>query len=407
MKHVIIGAGAAGIIAARTIRELKPNDEIVIISKDEHIISRCLLHRYICGERREDQLSFIEDGFFEDNRIEWIRGGNVNKLDASAKIVYYSGSSTTFDTLLIATGAKAFIPPVGTLRTAKNVFGLRDFGDAKAIAEIVETANKIVVIGAGFVDLDAAYAFTRLKKDVHIIDVAPHVLSANLDAQSAVAYQRRFEDAGCRFTFGYGVYDTVESEPGKISQVILENGQALDCDFVVVSTGVYPARELLDGSGVVIDKLAMVNEYMETNIKGIYAAGDVAGLSGIWPNARRQGEVAARNMCGFETVYEDSFALKNTVNFYDLATLTVGVLAPEDGDIVITRTETDLYQRLILRGGCVVGAILQGDISNAGFWQYLIKKQIPVDKIDKPIWKISFADFCGVSETGDYYWQHA
>jgi len=146
---------------------------------------------------------------------------------------------------------------------------------------------------------------------------------------------------------------------------------------------------------------------METNIKGIYAAGDVAGLSGIWPNARRQGEVAARNMCGVETVYEDSFALKNTVNFFDLATLTVGVLAPEDGDMVITRNEKNLYQRLILREGCVVGAILQGDISNAGFWQYLIKKQIPVDKIDKPIWKISFADFCKVSETGDYYWEHA
>jgi NAD(P)H-nitrite reductase large subunit len=136
----------------------------------------------------------------------------------------------------------------------------------------------------------------------------------------------------------------------------------------------------------------------------VYAAGDVTGLSGIWPNAKRQGETAARNMCGETEVYEDSFAVKNAVNFFDLATMAIGEVEPSQGDRVELREDRRRYQKVILRDGCVVGLILQGDVSNCGFWQYIIKNRIRVDSINKPIWKISFADFLSLNEKGEYCW---
>ena len=405
MKHVIIGAGASGISAARTIREIRGDDEIVVISSDEAIYSKCMLHKYISGERDEAGLSFIGDGFFKDNNIRRLAGVTVTGIDTAKKQVQFDGGSESYDRLLIATGSRNVIPPVGNLRSASNVYGLRELNDAKTIREKAGQANDIVIIGAGLAGLDAAYALVELGKKPVLVDIEETVLAKNLDSKAASVYQRKFEEAGCEFRLGRKVSDTINDDSGVVTALVLDNGDKLPCDFIISTAGVRPAAEILKDSGASFQAGINVDEFMATEADGIYIAGDVAGISGIWPNAVKQGEVAAMNMCGVKTVYDDAFAQKNTTNFFGIVTLSVGQFIPSEGDEVFTREDRSRYEKVIVRNGVPVGVILQGDISHSGFWQYLIKKTISVADIRKPIWKLSFADFYSVKENGEYEWQ--
>ncbi|MCL1828338.1 MAG: FAD-dependent oxidoreductase [Oscillospiraceae bacterium] len=407
MKHVIIGAGAAGITAAGVIRKLRQNDEIVVISEDKLVTSRCMLHKYISGEREAEKLSFVPDDFFVNNNIKRLAGTVVTGIDTAAKKVISADGETDYDKLLIATGSQSAIPPVGALRTAKNVFGLRHFTDAKAIREAAAGARKVAVIGGGLVGLDAVYALLDLKKDISVVDIAPRILAINLEEKAAAAYYERFVDAGCKFYLACGVSGTAEDDKGNVTEIKLADGRSLPCDMVIAAAGVRPATAFIEGSGIDCDRSIKTDEHLKTNCADVFAAGDVTGLSGIWPNAKRQGEVAARNMCGEKTEYKDRYAIKNTVNFFGLLTMSIGAPEPEENDTVLLREDHRIYQKVILRDGCVAGVTLQGDISNSGFWQYLIKNKIRVDAAGKPVWKLSFADFCSLDEKGEYLWTTA
>lgn len=405
MKYVIIGIGAAGMTAARTLRELAPQDEIVMLSVDEKPHSRCMLHKYLCHERDADGLNFVPDDFFTENNIWQIPGQRVTKLDTRAKKVYYGteGYACDYDKLLIATGAESFIPPVGDLRTAPNVFGLRHLSDAKAIDEKARTAKKVVIIGSGLVGLDAAYGLLEQKKEITVVEMAERILPIQLDEKGAAEYQKRFEKAGCRFCLGRKGADTVTNEKGEITHVVLDNGEKLECDMVIVAAGVRSAVAGFEDSGLVIDRGIKVNDYMQTSEQDVYAAGDVTGLSGIWPNAQKQGRIAAQNMVlGNKFMYVDRFAAKNTINFFGLVSLCVGALNPEEGDQVIARESRDQYERAIFRNHRLVGFLQQGDISHDGIYQYLIKNGIDLAGREEEIFSLSFADFYDVKENGEY-----
>lgn len=406
MKHVIVGIGAAGITAAKTLRELRPQDEIVMLSVDEKPHSRCMLHKYLSHERDEKGLNFVPEDFFEKNQIWQIPGYRMNGLDTDQKKVYYGdGLACDYDRLLIATGAESFIPPVGALRTAPNVFGLRHLQDAAAIDACARGARNVVIIGSGLVGLDAASGLLEQGKKITIVEMADRILPIQLDARGALEYQKRFEQAGCRFCLGRKGSDTVCNEKGEVIQVVLDDGEKLDCDLVIVAAGVRSAVGGLEESGLKIDRGIQVNEYLQTSAPDVYAAGDVTGLSGIWPNAMKQGRTAAKNMAlGNRFAYVDRFAAKNTINFFGLVSLCVGELNPREGDRVLTEESREHYGRAIIRDHKLVGFLLQGDLSHAGIYQYLIKNEIDIEEYEDDIFQMNFGNFFGMKENGEYDW---
>ena len=406
MEYVILGAGAAGITAAKTIRKADKNGKITVISTDTQVHSRCMLHKYLSHERDAAGISFVDPDFFEKDQITWLPGKTVNRLDTQGKKVYTDqGDEVSYDRLLIATGAESFIPPVGNLREAENVFGLRHLRDAQAIDELAKNAENIVIIGSGLVGLDAAYGLMETGKKVSIVEMADQILPVQLDKTAAFEYQKRFEEAGARFYLGRKAADTIMGEDKNIHEIVLDNGEKLACDLIIVAAGVRSAVAGMEGEGIVIDRGIKVDDYLQTGAEGVYAAGDVTGLSGIWPNAQKQGETAALNMCGSHVEYTDRYAIKNTINFFGLVSMCVGVILPQEGDVVIAREDSRNYKRVVLRDGKVVGVLLQGDISHGGIWQYLIKNQISISGIQKDIFDLNFGDFYGIKDNGEYQWR--
>ena len=406
MEYVILGAGAAGITAAKTIRKADREGKITVISTDTQVHSRCMLHKYLSHERDAAGISFIDPDFFEKNQITWLPGKTVSRLDTQGKKVYTDqGDEMSYDRLLIATGAESFIPPVGNLREAENVFGLRHLRDAQAIDELAKDAENIVIIGSGLVGLDAAYGLMETGKKVSIVEMADQILPVQLDKTAAFEYQKRFEKAGAVFYLGRKAADTVMGEDKIIREIILDNGEKLPCDLIIVAAGVRCAVAGMEGEGIVIDRGIKVDDYLQTGAEGVYAAGDVTGLSGIWPNAQKQGETAALNMCGSHVEYTDRYAIKNTINFFGMVSMCVGVILPQEGDVVIAREDSRNYKRVVLRDGKAVGVLLQGDISHGGIWQYLIKNQIDLAGIKKDIFDLNFGDFYGIKDNGEYQWR--
>ena len=403
MTHVIIGAGAAGISAAKTIRKLEPKADIIMVSVDDQVHSRCMLHKYLSHEREEAALSFVPDDFFDTLGIKWLKNKEAVHIDPIKQTVLLDdGTELSFDRLLIATGAHSVIPPIVNLREAKNVFGLRNLSDARNIRKFAQSAEKILVLGSGLVGMDAAYAFLEQKKDVTVLELADRILPKQLDEKAGKAYQRLFAKHGCKFVLGRKVVLTTMPENDQINSVMLDDGTILECDMIVVAAGVRPATDCTENCEIAVDRFIKVNDCMETSCKNIYAAGDVNGIAAIWPNAMKQGYTAACNMCGVKTLYEDPYGMKNTMNFYGLTTLSLGDGIAKDGDKILSQEDSGCYKWAILRDGRLQRIMIQGPIDYTGIYQYLIKNQVSLDTVKTDIFHLSFADFYGTDSRGQY-----
>lgn len=421
MKHVIIGGGAAGIKAAEQIRSLEKDSKITIIMEDMNIHSRCMLHKYLSGERSVEEMSFIPKEMEEELNIEFFRGYTISSVDTDKKIVsiiplndQISGANSSakieevsYDKLLIATGSNGFIPPAPGLREAKNVYCFRHLREAEIIREKAKDANDIAIIGAGLVGIDAAYGMLERGKNVTVIDMALSIIPMQLCKKAGDMYQKLFEDDGCKFELGRKVSDTKMDVNGNITSIILDNGTEVKCDLVISAAGERASIKFLEGSLIKIDRFIEVDDHMRTNVKDVYAAGNATGLSGTWPNAKKEAEVAAYNMCGYDKVYDDTYAMKNTMNFYGLVTLSLGSGKAEEGDRVIEQQDSFGYRRAIIRNGVLDSVVLQGkNLNYAGVYQHIIKNKINIQDIIKDsenkVFKLSFADFYATDDRGQY-----
>lgn len=406
MKYVVLGASAAGISGVREIRRLDRDGEIVLISRDRAIYSRCILHRYLGGERSLEELGFAEPDFEELYRVTWMKGRECRAVEPEKKqVILENGEAVGYDKLLIATGARTFIPPVKNLREAVNVSGFRNIEDMEALKEAAKQAKNVVVMGAGLVGMDCAAGFLELGVKVTLVETAGWLLAKQLDKRAAGTYERAFADRGVKQFYGVGVEEAVLDEKKRITEAELTDGTRIPCDFMVVTAGVRSNVEFLEGSGVETGRFGLVyDDTGKTSDDCIYGAGDVSGMSPIWPAAVKEGIAAGSNMAGKPKRRTDFFASKSTMNFLGIPSMSLGdVNGDKDGVTVEVRETGDSYKKILHRDGKIVGAVLQGDLAYCGILQQLIARKIDVGKVRKPIFDVDYSDFFHIDENFEFY----
>ena len=396
MKYVVIGSSAAGINAVRELRKTDPAGEIVLVSKDKNVYSRCILHQYLCGERTLERLNFAEPDFDRLYRVNWMRGREAVGLDREQKtLLLDGGEKLPYDKLLIATGSHTFIPPIKGLDGAVNYIGFRNIDDIEVLKEVPKTCKNIVVLGSGLIGIDCATGYLHMGVEVTLVDFAGWLLNKQLDERAAKTYIDAFRENGVEQYYGVGVNEVRVGEDHRIYEIELSDGTVLPCDYFVVTAGVRSNVEFLKDSGLELSRFGLVyDETGRTSDPDIYGAGDVSGTSPIWPVAVKEGMIAAANMAGGKEKMTDFFASKSTMSFLGIHTMSLGVVTPPDDTYrVDIYDKNGVYKKVVSKDGVIVGALLQGDLAYGGVLQQMIARKIDVRKVKKPLFEIDYSDF--------------
>jgi len=306
---VIIGAGAAAIGCAEMLRREGYRGPVTLIDGDPDApYDRPNLSKdYLAGNAPEDWLPLHPKKFYETQQLEILSGITAQEIDAKARTVRLSdGSTRPYGALLIATGAR---PIRLDIPGGDRVLYLRTLGDCRAIIEKARNAKSAVVIGASFIGLEAAASLIARGLQVHVIAPEKLPLERVLGAELGALIRNVHEAKGVKFHFGR------TAKAVEANAVVLDDGNRVEADLVVAGIGVRPNLDLAESAGVIIDNGIAVNEFLETSVRGVFAAGDVARWPDAYSDARlrvehwvvaeRQGQVVARNMLGYRDRFDD------------------------------------------------------------------------------------------------------
>lgn len=398
MKYLIIGNSAAAIGAVEAIRRNDKGNPVTMISDEPHrVYSRPLISYLLAGLITEDRMYYRDENFYRDNNIETVFDKRVTGVDIKKRqVILEDKKRMDYDRLLIATGGTPFVPPIKG-KDRKNVYTFTKWNDSKEIIKLIPPLKKrgkrgfkAVVVGAGMIGIKAVEGLHAVDVDVTVVELAPEVLSRALDKEASRIVQRRMEDAGVEIITSNEVVE-ITGRGDTPSGVVLRDKRKIKCDVVIIAIGVIPNVGFLKESGIKINRGIVVDEKMETNIKGVYAAGDVAEalniITGekmpipIWPLAQRQGAIAGDNMSGGASVYKGSFPM-NSIEFPGVPTISMGITDPRgEGyeSLIKNDSVNGNYKRIILKDNKIVGAILVGDdIDRGGILTGLIKERTTV-----------------------------
>ena len=314
-RYVVVGASLAGATAAATLREEGFDGEVILIGAEPTFpYERPPLSKsFLRGESTMQEAMVRSEAFYTDNRIETQLGTTVVGVDPSGKTLAVAGGEpVSFDKLLIATGARNRRFPIPGIEL-EGVLDLRTLGDAAGIRAEMLPGRKVLMAGMGFIGSEVAASLRQRGLEVHVVAGGKAPLDRVLGEDVGRVIEGIHRDHGVEMTFDDQVAGFEGN--GRVRSVKTASGLSLSCDFVVLGLGVEPVAGFLEGSGIDVDDGVVVDEHCRASVAGVFAAGDVANhyhpLYGRrirvehWDNARRQGRVAALNMLGRDTPYDD------------------------------------------------------------------------------------------------------
>nr|MBU1328899.1 FAD-dependent oxidoreductase [Candidatus Omnitrophota bacterium] len=392
MQYVIIGSSAAGISAIEAIRTKDESSKITIISDEKNpLYSRCLISYLLAGTIDEKKIWYRPASFFKDNKVEALLGIRADKINAVEKeITLNNKEKLKFDRLLIATGASPKLENISGI-DKKGVFPLRTIDHTIEIQSMLDKVKSVAVLGGGLIGLRAAYALKNRGKDVGVFVKSGSILSQIIDKDAASLMQKRIEEKGIRIFTGVAAKEIIGAK--SVNGVILDNGSKHDCELVIIGKGVSPNIEIAKDAGIKTNWGILANEHLRTNVEDIFTAGDVAetndialeesSMNAIWPAACEQGRIAGLNMTGESEAYEGSLAM-NSIEFFGLPVISVGITKPKSDkykEIIKKDTSKNIYKKVVLKDGVIVGVIFVNSIENIGIIGALIKNKADVSRV--------------------------
>ena len=386
MKHIIIGNGPTGLIAAETLRRLQPEAEIALIGDEqEPPYSRMAIPYFLQGHISDagTHLRKAHDHYVR-HRIHLIQG-RVTKLDAQAKQVEFTdGERLPYDRLLIATGSQPIRPPVPGI-DLPNVHTCWTIEDARAIAAKAQPGSRVLQLGAGFIGCIIMEALAARGVKLSVVEMGDRMVPRMMTAKAGAMIKRWVEQKGIAVHVNAAV-SSITAKGGALAAQ-LGNGTEIAADLVICAAGVKPAIDFLAGSGIAMERGIRVDTAMRTNLPDVFAAGDVTEtpgfhsgqpqLNAIQPNAAEQAQIAAKNMAGNSAVSQGSLAL-NVLDTLGLISTSFGQwsgVEPAAGGATAELVDEERFRYLSLQfeHDVLIGATSIGWTDHVGALRGLIQ----------------------------------
>ncbi len=388
MKHIILGNGPAGVVAAETLRQAAPADDILLVGNEPEPPYSRMAIPYLLEGNIDEAGTYLRKSaaHFESLCIRQKQGRAVAVNTENRTVLFDDGHFESFDRLLIATGSHPVRPPIPGV-DLPQVQTCWTLADARAIAAHAKPGSRVVQLGAGFIGCIIMEALVKRGVDLTVVEMGDRLVPRMMTPAAGGMIRRWVEQKGIRVRTGAGVEFI---EPGQTAplNVALTTGEHLACDLLIVAAGVAPNVAFLEGTDVHVAKGVLVDDGMQTSVPGIYAAGDVAEapdlfsgrhlVAAIQPNAADQARVAALNMAGREGSQRARMKGVLAINVLD----SLGMISSsfgewqgvKDGDGVELADEANgRYLSLQFQGDVLIGATAIGWTQHIGILRGLIQ----------------------------------
>jgi len=384
MRHVILGNGPAGVVAAETLRRAAPDDEIVLVGcEDSPPYSRMAIP-YVLMNRIGEEGTYLRksDDHFEKLGIRQVHGKAIRLDDEEREISFDTGGTLTYDRLLIATGARPVLPHIPGI-DLPNVHTCWTLTDARAIVAKAGPGDRVLQVGAGFIGCIIMESLVERGVKLTVVEMGDRMVPRMMTPTAGTMIRHWVEKKGVRVLTSTRV-DRIED--GKPMRAHLSTGEAIECDLVIASAGVQPNINFLAGTRVKVNHGIIVDARLQSSVPEIYAAGDVVEgpefgtgktvSNAIQPDAADQGRTAALNMAGKPAQSQGSLAM-NVLDTMGLISSSFGQWqGTESGEGVETADEaTWKYLSLKFSDDVLIGATAIGLTQHVGALRGLIQNR--------------------------------
>ncbi|MGY4386176.1 ferredoxin-nitrate reductase [Pedobacter sp. UYP24] len=387
-KIIVIGAGAGACGFVKSFRSLNSEDEIEIFSKESYpFYNRVLLPDYIIGTLPWDSLIKMSDDEETEYRIKLHRGTGIEKINKTGKTVVDSnGSIHRYDILVLATGSRAFM--LKDLPDLKGIFTMRSRNDADNFKKHTVSANgKVAIVGGGLLGIELASALTEKGVKVVIIQRISRLMGRQLDSLGSQLLHEELISKGIEIFYN----DEVDRVMGDkdLSGIRLKSGSLISCETLVIAIGTVPNIELIKDAGINCKRGVVVDDYLRTSEKDVYAIGEIAEFNGqmygITAAAEQQAETVARFICGDIAKFYQGSLLMNILKMHSLALCSLGLAEtpandPTYEEIVFIDRAKRYYKKCIVHNDRLVGAILIGDKTEFLEFRSLIENKMELSE---------------------------
>ncbi len=386
MRIGIVGCGVTGVTAAKVIKQNAPETEVTIYTDEDYLYyPRPRLYEILSGEKEPQEIYSYTKDWYDQLGIKVQLRKQVLSINAAGKeLTLEGGSKTSYDRLLLANGARAFVPPIKGVEK-RGSFTLRTVEDAVAIKQYAKKGKKAIVIGGGLLGLEFAACLRKLGQQVEVVEIRPRLLPMQLDQDGSAILEDGLRGLGVDAVLGVKTTEILGKEA--VAGVSLDNGEDISGELVLISAGIKPNIRLAEDARIKVNRGVVVDEYLRTSANDVYAAGDVlefhGQVYGIIPPAIEQANIASANMLGEEKIVYNGTLPSNTLKVASISLTSMGLVNPEGSryeEIKRIDRQGGVYKKIVLDQGKIVGVILLGDRKGTSALIRLMQRETDVTK---------------------------
>lgn len=396
-KIIVVGAGAAAYRFIQSYREKDGKDELHVFSKEKDpFYNRVLLPEYVSDELSWESLEKLKEGELKKLDVTLHRGIGITAVDeGEKKVTDTSGTTHSYDLLIMATGSRAFVPNEMQMALPGR-FTMRERGDADKLKRYLNTTGlpseeqHVVIVGGGLLGLELAAALKRINTKISIVQRAPRLMERQLDRVASRLLADDVLERGINLYFDNEVSTVFEERENDHSLLVnLKTGRTIQCNAIVYAIGTQPNIELAKKANLKTRRGVVVNSYLQTSDSSIFALGEIAefnnSLFGITSAAEQQADIAANYILGdFSSIYNGS-VLMNILKFENLDLCSIGMVNAPSGDtsyeeIILMDVSQRFYKKCIVKDDTLKGAILMGDKNEFAEFKRLIEEEIELSE---------------------------